>query len=186
MPTTTHEHASAEHTGALSTEKITYRGFAKFNEKGEITETRAAAEAQAKDAESGVAVNWKKLLDNGWTQLNENDFIRYTVKTVQGFHMLVPSEEQRLYIIQSGLNYIQNAKANAAMVALKEGTTEPESNAETIDLREGINEPPSRRSLSDQQKLEKLLAGLNLSKEQKAALLLSLAQTVSAEPEAEG
>lgn len=183
MTATATEHA--EHTGALSTEKVTYRGFAKFNDKGEITETRAAAEAQAKTPD-GVPVNWQKLLDNGWTQLNENEFIRYTVKTESGFHMLVPSEEQRLYIIQSGLNYIQNAKANSAMVALKEGTTEPESNMETIDLREGINEPPSRRSLSDQQKLEKLLAGLNLSKEQKAALLLSLAQTVSAEPEVEG
>lgn len=163
-------------TGSLSTEKQTYRAYVKFDEKGEISDIKAKAEA-AKQA------NWKKLEENGYVQLSENDFIRYNVKTEEGFHLIVPDPEQRVYIIQCGLNYIQNAKANAAMVALKEGTQEPEYNQQTIDLREGINETPSRRSLSDLEKLEKLMAGLNLTAEQKKEMLLALASSVASETE---
>lgn len=182
---------STVEVGALTTEKQTYRAYVSFetdaNGKTVIKEFTAKAETAKKDSKTGLSENWQKLEDKGYTLLSENEFIKYTVKDETGFHALVPDTTQRTYIIQCGLNYIQNAKANAKMAELQDGTPEPTAayNQETIDLREAINEPPSRKSLTDLEKLERLLAGLNLTKEQKEQMLLSLAQTVASSDEAE-
>jgi hypothetical protein len=177
---------TVDSTGALTTEKFTSRKYVKLgtDDKGNtvITDTKIQAEAQAKvtDTKSpyaGTAVNWAKLEEAGYTLFSENEFVRYTVKSIEGFKHLISTEDQQVYIIQAGLNYIQNAKSNKLMDELVEGATEPTpaSNQETIDLREAINEPPSRKSLTDMEKLNRLLAGLNLTAEQKKDLLVSLA-----------
>lgn len=161
--------------GSLSTETVTYRGFAKFDDKGKIEDLNAKAESNQKDPKTGVAKNWAVMADKGYTDFNENEFIRYTVKSEEGFSLLVPDEQQRLYIIQSGLNYIQNSKANAFMVEVEEDGITPTSNGKTIDLKEAINEPPSKRSLSPQEKLLKTINAMGLPKEQVLALFQQLA-----------
>ena len=185
--------------GAISTEKQTYRTYIQTSSdkdgKTVVDKIKAQAEASAKDTKKdsptyGLATNWAKLENDGWTLLCENEFVRYNVKSLEGFTSLVTDREQQIYIIQCGLNYAMNAKANAAMVALKDGTPEPtpEFDGETIDLRVGvgsegkysINEPPSRKSLTDLEKLMKTLDGLNLSQEQKEAMLLQVASAFSA------
>jgi len=156
--------------GDLSSDKSTYRGYYKSNDKGEITEL--VAKAEVKDQ-----VNWKKLESEGWQQFNENVVIRYTVKSLAAAQHLIPDEGQLVYVLQTGLNYIQNSKANALAVELKEGSeTEPAYNGEEIDLREAINIPPSKRALTPLEKLERLLAGLGLDASAKAALLAQAAK----------
>jgi hypothetical protein len=172
-------------TGALTTEKSTVRKYVKFgtDDKGStiITDTKIQAEAQAKVTEDGpykgMPVNWAKLEKDGYTIFSENEFVRYTVKSVAGFTHLVTSEEQQVYIIQAGLNYIQNAKANKIMDEMVEGSPEPtpSSNQETIDLREAINEEPTRRSMTPMEKIQKTIAALNLSQDEIDKILLSLA-----------
>jgi hypothetical protein len=172
------EHAHEHHTGnaaaepvehgTLSTETVTYRGYAKLDDKGAIDQVFAKAQG-ANDA------SWKKLEAAGHSQFNENEFIRYNVKDDAGFRLLVPSAEQRAYIIQSGLNYIQNAKANAFVVAVEEDGLTPKYNNQTIDLKEAINEAPSRRSLTDEEKLQRTIDALGLDDSGKALLLEQLA-----------
>ncbi|MDR3392474.1 MAG: hypothetical protein P4L77_12155 [Sulfuriferula sp.] len=190
-------------TGAITTEKQTYRTYIQTSSdkdgKTVVDKIKAQAEASAKvtdknDPLFGLATNWAKLEREGWTLLCENEFVRYNIKSVDGFFALVTDKDQQNYIIQCGLNYAMNAKANAAMVALKDGTPEPtpEFDGETIDLRVGvgsegkysINEPPSRKSLTDIEKLMKTLGGLNLTQEQKEAMLLQVAAAFSAQKEA--
>ena len=175
--------AVIDSTGALSTEKNTYRKYVKLG----TSEKKVQAEAQAKDSKTGLSKNWQALEDAGYTVFSENEFVRYTVKSEDGFASLVPDEAQRVYIIQCGLNYLQNAKANGYMDEVQENTPEPTPsyNQETIDLREAINEPPTRKSLTDMEKLMKTLAALNLSPEQKQDLLISLAKAQNTEPEPE-
>jgi hypothetical protein len=164
----------------LLTDKTTYRAYVKFKEDGTIDKIQA--KAQVKDDE-----NWKKLEAEGWVLFNQNDFIRYTVKSRAAIDLLVPDEAQQVYIFQAGLNYVQNAKANKLSVEVKEGTdtttvqAEPVSNDEEIDLREYINEAPERRMLSPLEKAQKLFAGLNMSEDAKKALLLQLAEQFAAQ-----
>lgn len=186
--------------GAVTTEKQTYRAYVQTSTdkdgKTVVEKIKAQAEAAAKNKE-GVAQNWAKIESEkdkegnpAWTLFNENEFVRYTVKSLEGFTTLVPDETQQIYIIQSGLNYLQNAKANAAMTAMKDGAPEPTPlfNQETIDLRVGvgeagefsINEPPSRKSLTDVEKLTKMLLGMGYTQEMVDVALKTLAATQAA------
>jgi hypothetical protein len=163
---------------ALSTEKVTYRGYAKFNEAGEVTSLNAKAE-------SAGQVSWKKLEEAKATKLNENEFIRYTINSIEDFKALVPDEQQLIYIAQAGLNYVQNAKANGYMLEMLEDAAAPNTpkyDGQTIDLREAINDPPSKRSLTDNQKLIKLLKSTGLDAAGIAALLGEAAKAFSEEP----
>lgn len=185
--------AAVTEVGALTTEKVTYRKYVKLDtdEKGNtiVKEKKLQAEAQAKvPADSkdypdsiGISVNWAKLEKEGYTLFSENEFTRYTVKSEDGFASLVPDEAQRVYIIQSGLNYLQNAKANGLMDETEENNPVPTPSYQqaTIDLRDAINEPPTRKSLTDMEKLERTIASLNLSPEQTADLLMTLAKAQS-------
>ena len=189
-----------EATGAIETSKQTYRSYAQFGEdkdgKTVITKIKAQAEADKKD-KSGLSVNWAKLEEEKdkegnklWTLVAENEFVRYTVKTLEGFQMLVPDAAQQTYIIQCGLNYIQNAKANAAMTELVDGAPEPTAKyqGETIDLRTGvgengefsINEAPSRKSLSDVDKLVKQLRAMGIADDQIESVLTAMAAAKAA------
>src|SRR5215472_8672620 len=124
MATTTATPNSAngqDNSGALSQEKVTYRGYAKFDDKGVITDFQAKGES-AKNAA------WDKLEKSGYTLLNSNE----------GFQLLIPELEQRLYIVQAGLNYLQNSKANGFMQERQEGAgneNSPKYNDQVIDLR---------------------------------------------------
>ena len=178
-------------TGAISTERQTYRNYVKFDTdkdgKAVLKETKIQGEADKKDKD-GLSVNWARLEKEGYTLFSENEFIRYSVKSEDAFKQLVTSEEQRVYIIQSGLNAIQSAKITRNMAALKDEATEPtpQYTLEVIDLREDINEPPQRRSLSGLERLSKLLDGLNLTPEEKRNMLLAAAaQQATASDEGE-
>lgn len=165
-------------TGALSTEKSTYKAFVKFTDKGDVDTINVKAESANQE-------NWKKLTAAGLTEWNTNEFIRYVVHTKAGFDLLVPSEEQQIYIIQAGLNYIQNAKANA-IASEKDETNEnnPAHNQETIDLREYINKPPEKRSLTDQQKLERLVKSMGLSADEMQNMFAQLAKNFASQQQA--
>jgi len=155
-----------QESGSLIQEKVTYRTYVKLNDKGEIEEKNSKQEASAKNKD-GLAKNWEKLEEKGYTVWNENEFLKYTVNSVAGFNELVPDEEQRVYIIQAGLNYVQNAKANVKMTETVEGDDNtPAYNGRTIDLKDEINKEPSKRSLTDLQKVERTLKGMNLSAEE--------------------
>lgn len=160
----------AQNTGSLTTEKVTYRAYVKLTDKGEIDSLVAKAESANKS-------NWTKLEAAGNVQWSQNEFTRYIVQSDEGFKLLVPDEAQRLYIVQAGLNYVQNSKANAYMVERKEGDeNSPAYNDQTIDLKEAINEPPSKRALTDQQKLERLVKSMGLSADQMNVMFAELAK----------
>ena len=146
-----------DEAGALSTEKTIYRGFAKLNEKGEVENVNAKAESQKGDA-------WKKLEASGLTPFNQNEFIRYIIHSDDGFKMLVPDETQRLYIIQSGLNYIQNSKANGYMVE--------------------VADTPDKATPAYKQKLERLVKSMGLSADETMTMLAELAKTYAAQQQA--
>lgn len=175
-------------TGALSTEKVSYRSGIKTSTDANgktVVEKIQAKAASAKLGKRNGPENWEKMEDEGFTTFSENEFIRYTVKSLDGFVHLVPDAAQQLYILNAGLGYIQNAKSNSMMVEMVDNAPEPtpvHAN-ETIDLREAINEEPTRKMLSNEEKLQKLIAGLGLTPEQTAALLMSAAQTLGGEEE---
>ena len=181
-------------TGAVSSDKSTYRQYVKLGTVTEgdttktvISEKRIMQETAAK-ATSGLSQNWQKAEDDGLVVFNENEVVSYAVNSQEGFELLIPDSEQRLYIINAGLGNLQTSKAQAFMKAMAENTTEPtpQFNQQTLDLRVGIGEDneysiqvaPQRRSLTDQQKLEKTLKGLNLSPEALQQLLLSVASSI--------
>jgi predicted Zn-dependent protease len=201
MSTTTVGAGELATAGSVTTEKITVRAYAKLIEetvknsddtesiKTTVKEIQAKAETAKKDKDTGVSANWVKAEKDGFSLFNENEFIRYSVKNEAGFALIVPSEEQRIYIIQCGLNYVQNAKTNALAVSLKEGTSEPEPefNGVEVDLRDYINEPPSRRSLSEIEKLVKQLTALGVPAHKQAetiAFILASKESVEGETEA--
>lgn len=183
-------------TGALSTEKTPYRRYVKFGTVTEgdttktiITEQRIAGEIATKDKKTGLSQNWQKAEDDGLNLFSENEIVSYTAKSLEGFQSLVPDPEQQMYIINAGLSSIQTSKVQAFMKANVENASEPtpEFNQVTLDLRVGlgdegdysIQKAPQRRSLTDQEKLEKTLKSLNLAPEQLEALLLSVASSMA-------
>ena len=154
---------------SISSEKSVYRAYAKFDEKGEITKLQAKSE-------TANQMSWKKAEEAGFQQLNEVEFIKYTVKTMAGFETLVPDLAQRMYITNAGIAYVQNAKANAKTVEMQEDGITPVYNAQTIDLIDSLREPPSKRSLSDEEKLMRTVSTMNLNDKQIADLLRMIAK----------
>jgi len=172
----------------LSVDKKTYRtyGVAVTNEKGKdeykalgtknsdgtagkLLETpRILAETQDKKA-------WAKAEEDGNTRLSENTYVFYTLETLDGFSELIPDEEQRLFIVNKGIQALQTQKANQLQAELDETETLFAHDGETIDLRDYLNESPKRKvggsplkklagmlgQLSAED-LAKLIAGLNL------------------------
>jgi hypothetical protein len=198
--TATPQAATDTATGSLSTEKVTYRAYIQTETdkdgKTVVSKIKSQAEADKKNKD-GVSVNWAKLEEEkdkqgnpAWALLNENEFIRYQVKDLAGFQTLVPEDTQQIYIIQCGLNYIMNAKANAAMTALVEGAPEPTPvfNQNSIDLRIGIgddgeysiNEAPSRKSLTELDKLIKTLKAMGVADDKLEDVLTALAAAKAA------
>lgn len=180
--------ATSEQTGAVGSEKTTYRRYVKLGTvtEGDTTKTvikeqRVAQETAAKDKDSGQPRAWAEAEKEGLVLFNENTATSYTIKALEGFEMLVPDPEQRLYIINTGLNNVQTAKIQSFMKANEENATEPTPsfNQVDLDLRVGIGEDgeysiqkaPQRRSLSDREKLDRLLTAMGKTEEQKQAIL---------------
>lgn len=180
----------------LTTEKATVRAYWKLfpvkdSKTGEQKKDEQGSpvfelKIQAK-AESADKSNWKKLEDTGWTLLNENEIVRYTCKTEEAIKALISEESQRVYLTQSGINYVSNSKANAFAVEIKEGTgTSPENppvaihNGEEYDLKAPLNEKPGRRALSQMEKLDKMLEAMGLSKEARVEFLRNAAASYEA------
>ncbi len=181
--------------GSISTDKSVYRRYVQFgtitegdSTKTIIKEQRIMQEAAAKDKKTGLAQNWQKAEDDGLELFNENEVISYAVNSEDAFTLLVPDAEQRLYIINAGLGNLQTSKAQSFMKAMQENTTEPTPlfDGVTLDVRVGISDDgeysiqnaPQRRTLTDQQKLEKLLKNMKLSPDQLQAMLLSAASSI--------
>lgn len=160
-----------EQAGALTQEKLTYRKFVKLgtDAQGATTIEKKAVKSESDKKEpallddgtpnphAGVPVSWSGPAKEGFTLFNENEFIRYQVKSWAGAETLVPDEAQRVYIFQYGLNAIQTARAIGFMDELKEGESEPTPahDGEVIDLKDAINEQPQRRSTSEIDKFVK-------------------------------
>ena len=152
----------------LSEEKVMYRGFAKWDDEGKIKSFNAKQESVKNEA-------WKNLEDSGYKLFNEVEFVKYVVHSIKGFEELVPDEDQRVYIIQAGLNYVQNSKASGVMAERAEDNElQPKFNNTQVDLREYINQEPKKRVLTDMQKMERMLGQITGSKEEKAAILQAL------------
>ncbi len=189
-----------EQAGALTQEKLTYRKFVKFGTdadgKTTIEKKAVKSESDKKEPEkledgtpnphAGVAVSWTGPAREGLTLFNENEFIRYQIKSWAGAETLIPEEAQRVYIFQYGLNAIQTARAIGFMDEIKEeaGEPTPVHDGETIDLVTAINEPPARKVTSDIDKLIKRLNAMGISADKQAdflALLLATQAETSAE-----
>jgi hypothetical protein len=183
-----------EQAGALSQERLTYRKFVKLGTDAEgktVIEKKAVkSESDKKEPEklddgtvnphAGVAVSWTGPAKDGLSLFNENEFIRYQVKTWAGAETLVPEESQRVYIFQYGLNAIQTARAIGYMDELKENESEPTPahDGETIDLKDAINETPQRRATTDVDKLIKQLTAMGIPAD-KQVEFLKLLQTAN-------
>lgn len=172
----------------LSVDKKTYRtyGVPVTNDKGKdeykalgtknsdgsagkmLDTPRILAETQDKKA-------WAKAEEDGNTRLSENVYVFYALETLDGFEELIPDEEQRLFIVNKGIQSLQTQKANQLQAELDESETLFVHDGETIDLREYLNESPKRKvggsplkklagmlGQLSQEDLAKLLAGLNL------------------------
>jgi pyruvate/oxaloacetate carboxyltransferase len=187
MSTTETNHIAAVESGSLGTQKVTSRAYIKISDKGEIEDIQAKAETEAKN-DKGLSVNWARMEEKGWTQFNENEFIRYIVKDQAGFEALVADPAQRIRIIQAGVDYIQNSRANAMSKEIKEGTggkdeptAEPAYNGETIDLKEAINTQIEKRSVDQWEKLRRQLAAMGLDEAAQKVFISQVAQQRAAQ-----
>lgn len=155
----------AAQNGDITTEKITTRGYVRLKEDGLIID-KIYARAEIKDHS-----NWEKLEKEGFTKFNENQFVRYNLKSEDAFKLLVPDAQRRLEIIQDGVNYVQNSRMNAISIMVKDGTgengiaPEPDWNDDLIDLKEYINQAKVSKRLSPDDQLERTLKNTGLSDE---------------------
>lgn len=184
-------------TGDWTTEKSTTRSYwrwvrvkVKNKKTGEVTEKNVVKYIAKTEGQGQNQENWKKIeamkdKDGNplWNFFAENSFTRYTIKTMDAFDALIPEQEgpeafdQRTYVANAGINYVQNSKLNALAVESKEGTgvndipPVPEHNQEEIDLRSYINEKPGRRIKTLKEKLNELFKKMGMDPSAIAAFL---------------
>jgi hypothetical protein len=149
----------------ISKENIIYRTYGSLDEKGLPVGT--AVRRQSADGKV-----WEEMEKAGKTRLVENTFIWYTLLDEAGFGELVPDAEQRLAIINKGINALQTAAANQTQVDFDKEAGQYTTNDELIDLRDAINEPISKRGQSPLQKASNVIK--SLSPEMQAQLLAQL------------
>ena len=141
-----------------------------------------ASEKLVKD--TNQPVNWANAEKAGLTLFNENEFVTYDIKSLEGFSALYPDPKQQLYIIQKGHSAFQTQCIQAAMKANKEGEAEPtaELDGQTIDLRIGLgdeglyslNTPPSKSKVSLDDKLLRTLVAAGYSEDEASTAVLTL------------
>ena len=161
------EATTTESSAHLTVSSTVYRSYGVFDENGKAKGVKSASPSVM--SETNTKDNWKKAEEAGATVLNENQFKFYTLTDLAGFVDLVPSETQRLYIVQKGIDALQTAAANAyqSEFVKKVSKDEPDVyvyNGETIDLREDINEPPQRRNISPEEKFMRAAGALDQAK----------------------
>jgi hypothetical protein len=149
----------------ISKENITYRTYGTFDDKGLPTDT--AVRRQSADGKT-----WEALEAAGKTRLVENTFVWYTLLDEAGFAELILDPEQRLAIINKGLNSIQTAAANQTQADFDKDSNQYVTNEQTIDLRDVLNEPIQKRNLSPVQKMQGMIK--SLSADQIALLMAQL------------
>jgi len=148
-------------------DKNTYKAYSK-NEAG-VVSVVAKPLIRAKTADGKA---WESAEAAGNTKLNENQYQFYTVENEAGFAELVPSEEQRVYLINRGIATIQTAAANFYQSKIAtDGTFAYDES--TIDLREDLNTPPERKKQSETQKITNMLSALDPAKKAEMAALLA-------------
>jgi hypothetical protein len=122
-----------------------YRNYTRPTKDGK---NELAVLKQSKDGS-----NFAEKEKEGFTSVAENTYTTYEVTSLTGFADLVPSDEQKLYVINVGLRNIQSSKIAATQKEWDKESSSFVNNGQTIDMREYINEPPGRKSLSAPVKL---------------------------------
>jgi hypothetical protein len=181
----------------ITTSPATYRTYGAFDADGKA---RGVKKTKKKDAdgqefeevayeglpsvlaETATKKNWDEAEKRGATVLTENAYKFYSLSDLAGFDTLIPSAEQRLYIIQRGMDVIQNAAVAAFQTELEEKNSKDDPdvyshNGETIDLRGSLN-TPRRKNLSDEEKFMKAVG--SLPQEKVLAMLAAYKQAMEA------
>ena len=165
------QEAPAEQSSAhITTDSVKFRTYGTYNAAGDPvgvdsngnpTDTKPSTSRETADNKG-----WTAQAKKGATLLSENEYRWYNLLHEEGFADLVPDAEQRLYIIQKGLDQLQTAAVNALQneVEINGTTKQLKNNGITIDLREDINTPPSRRVLTDEQKFLKTINAIGKDK----------------------
>lgn len=188
--------AGNDSSAHLTVTPIVYRSYGGFDSAGKAKNVKKVKSADGAEelsyeglpsvlSETQTRKNWEEADKRGATILNENQYKFYTLNDLAGFETLVPSAEQRLYVIQKGMDAIQTAAANAYQSEFddKNSKDDPDvytHNGETIDLREALNTPPKRKNLTDEEKFAKAVGALAPEK-LKALLAAYSAQLQAAE-----
>jgi hypothetical protein len=153
----------------ITTEKKTYRTYGTIDANGLPVEPKVKRE-------TADGKTWAALEASGKSVLAENVAITYILEDESAFPDLVPDPEQRRYIIQKGIEYIQNTSVKV-LGDFNDTTGEFNYNGQEVDLRPFLNEPPSRTRKTELQKVTALLPNLNPAD---AAALFAQLQTMMA------
>ncbi len=157
--------ATTDSSVNISKENIIYRTYGLLDEKGLPTQTAVRRQS----ADGSV---WEELEKAGKTRLVENTYIWYTLLNEEGFADLVPDADQRLAIINKGINALQTAAANQTQVDFDKEAGQYTTNDQTVDLIDAINTAISKRG---QNPLQKALGNVKtLSAADKAAFMAAL------------
>ena len=148
--------APAESTSSanVTKENIVYRTYGSLDDKGQPIGT--AVRRQSQDGSV-----WEQMEKDGKTRLVENTFIWYTLTNEEGFADLVPDADQRLAIINKGINALQTARANQTQADFDKEAGQYVTSDQIVDLIDVINEPISKRGQSPLQKALGTLKTLN-------------------------
>ncbi len=177
------EAPSEQSSAHITTDSVKFRTYGAYDSEGKPVGVDADGKPTATKPSTSRETNdnkgWDAQEKKGATLLSENEYRWYNLLHEEGFADLVPDAEQRLYIIQKGLDQLQTAAVNAAQNEVDENTKQLLNNGITIDLREAINTPPSRRVLTDEQKFLKTINAIG--KDKALSLLEALKAQLMAE-----
>lgn len=188
---------AADTSGSLniSPNKVLYRQYGAFDEKGKARGVDGKnpdgsliySGKPAFSAETNTRDNWTKQETNGATVLTENQLVRYTLNNIAGFFDLIPDEKQQLYVMQRGIDTLQNAAAASIMQELEKKTLDENGterdrtkddpdefvyNGDTVDLRPYINTPPQKGKLTVEEKFNRAIEDLSVLDPAKAMAAL--------------
>lgn len=195
------ESSSSDSSAHITTTLTTYRSYGGFDENGKArnvkkskvknadgteTETLSYEGLPSVLSETQTKKNWDEAEKRGATVLNENAYKFHTLVSLDGFETLVSSPEQRLYIIQKGIDALETAAANSYQGEFNEKNSKDDPdvytyNGETIDLLEALNTPPKRQKLSDEDRF--MRAAGALPKDKLKAMLAKYAAELMAQAE---
>jgi hypothetical protein len=182
----------------ITTSPVTYRNYGAFDADGKAKGVKKTKkkDAEGKEfeevvfeglpsvlSETATKKNWDEAEKRGAILLTENEYKFYSLSDLSAFESLIPSAEQRLYVIQRGMDVIQNAAVAAFQTKLEEKNSKDDPdvyvyNGDTVDLREALNTPPQRKNLSDEEKFMKAVG--SIPQEKLLAMLAAYKQSMDA------